>query len=185
MRSTLLKLLALMFFAITVAGCLTVEKKEYVFEITGKNSGKLTIKYVNIMSLNDSLPGDAAEADYQQLMDDYILGTTIEDAYPTATNIQKRLYEENGQLNGEVTMEFTDLSQVKLYQYDKKSPIMFSVAQTQDSEGYITSNGTYGSDDYMKVVFWPKKTKMMTVTTSVDEPGEDSYSLVYQYRENK
>jgi len=183
MKSKILKVLALVFLAIAVTGCLTVEKKEYIFELS-KDSGKLTIKYINILSLNDSIPGDAAEADYMELMDDYINGQTIEESYPNATNINKRLYVENGQLCGEVTMDFTNISQVLLYQLDKKSPFMFSISETIDSESYITSNGTYGSDDYMKVVFWPKKAKMLTVTTSVEEPSEDAYSLVEEYNRN-
>lgn len=183
MKSSFLKILALVFLAIAVTGCLTVEKKEYIFELT-KDSGKLTIKYINILSLNDSIPGDAAEADYMELMDDYINGETIEESYPNASNINKRLYVENGQLCGEVTMDFTDISQAMLYRLDKKSPYMFSISETIDGESYITSNGTYGNEEYMKVVFWPKKAKMLTVTTSVEEPSEDAYSLADEHKRN-
>ena len=171
--------------AIIISSCLTVEKKTYKFEITGKNSGKLTIKYVNLMSMPDYMEeegGDNSWADFEDLIETYINGTRIENDYPMASNIQKRLFEENGQLCGEVTMDFTNLEAVRLYQFDKKSPVCFSISNTIDGESYVTSNGILGSSDFMNVVFWKSGTKVMEVTTQVTTPDEETQSLVKHYR---
>lgn len=176
------KIILIAVLAFFISSCLTVEQKKYVFEFTGTNSGTLTITYVNLFSqMDDSL--DISEEDFDELIEDYINGTSIEDDYPLATNIKKRLYEENGKLNGEVTMDFTSLDAVRLYQFDKKSPITFNVGQSIDSESLESSNGTLGNKDYMNVIFWSKKAKRLEVLTSVDEyDTEDCVSLVKQYR---
>ncbi|HRS54417.1 MAG TPA: hypothetical protein P5250_06895 [Bacteroidales bacterium] len=179
MQKFRLIIIAIAFLAFAMSSCLTVEKKQYTFEFTGNNSGKLTIKYINIMGSEDDST-KTTEEDFYELIDDYYNGDKIEKNYPYATNIQKRLFEENGQLCGEVTMNFNNLSAARLYQYDKKSPIMFSISQALDSEEYLESNGTYGGE-FMKVVFWPKGTKKLTITTKVSSP--DSYtSLLADYK---
>lgn len=165
--------------AFSISSCLTVEKKQYTFEMTGKNSGKLTIKYINIMSNVDSA-GYTEIQDFDELISDYINGNKVEESYPGAQNIKKRLFEENGVLCGEVTMDFPDLESARLYQFDKKSPFMF-YASSVDGETYVESNGTYGGDN-MPVVLWPIKLKKLTVTTSVSTPSDESYvSLLGEY----
>jgi hypothetical protein len=177
-----LKFIAVAFLAFLISSCLTVEKKNYKFEITGNNSGKLTITYVNIFSQMDDST-DVSEQDFEELINDYINGDKIEENFPLASNIKKRLYEENGKLNGEVTMEFSSLEAVRLFQLNKKSPICFNVGQTIDSESFISTNGTYGNKDYMNVIFWNPKTKVLELTTSVNEFYEDDcVSLIKQYR---
>ena len=104
--------------ALIATGCLTVEKKIYTFHFTGKTSGTLTIKYVNLLSMSDygeDEDGNAidnASEDFDDLVGTYLNGTTLEETYPLATNVQKRLFEENGQLCGEVTMDFRDRKSV-------------------------------------------------------------------------
>lgn len=165
--------------AVILTGCLTVEKKQYTFEFTGKNSGKLTIKYINIMSNVDSA-GYTEIVDFDDLVTNYLNGTKIEESYPGATNITKRVFEENGVLCGEVTMEFPNLEAARLYQYDKKSPFMF-YASSVDGETYVESNGVYGGDN-LPVVMWPAKLKKLVVTTSVSKPSDESYvSLLGEY----
>lgn len=94
-------------------------KKEYNFELTGENSGRLTIRYINILSVMDD-GQDVTTADFQELLDKYINGDQILQDYPGATNIKTRLFEDNNQLCGEVSLDFADLSSARLYQYDKK-----------------------------------------------------------------
>jgi hypothetical protein len=178
----------LLFFAIGVFGlilssCLTVEKKQYTFEFTGKNAGKLTIKYINIMSNVDSA-GVTEVEDFKDLTTNYVDGDKISTSYPEAKNITKRLFEENGVLCGEVTMEFTDLAAARLYQFDKKSPYMF-YASSVDGETFVESNGTYGGE-YMPVVIFPANLKKLTVTTSIGKPGDqNAVSLLGEYNKSK
>jgi len=163
--------------------CLTVEKKQYTFKFTGKNAGTLSIKYINIMSIVDSA-GVTEVTDFEDMITNYLNGRKIEEAYPTAVNIKKNLFEENGKLCAEVTMEFTDLAAARLYQFDKKSPFMFNAASV-DGETYLESNGVYGGD-FMPVVFWNTKEKTLTVTTSVSQPTDETYvSLLAEYNKWK
>jgi len=170
-------------FALFLSSCLTVEKKQYTFELTGKDSGKLTIKYINIMSNVDSA-GVTEIKDFQELLDTYVKGTKIEETYPNAKNFSKRLFEENGVLCGEVSMDFPDLTAARLYQLDKKSPYMF-YASSVDGETYLESNGTYGGE-FMPVVIFSNSMKKLVVTTSVSKPTEESYvSLLKLYKDSK
>lgn len=183
MPKLIISMMFLFFLVIGFTSCLSVEKKEYIFEFTGVNSGKLTIRYINIYSNMDD-GKDVSADDFKDVLDKYINGSQIEEDYPGAKNITKRLYEENGQLHGEVTMEFSDLNSARLYQYDRSGPIMMNISTAYDSEAYLSSNGEYGND-HMPVVFWPAQTKKLQVTTSVSKPEETSVSLVNAYREWK
>lgn len=179
MKKHAVRLTALAFLAFFLSSCLTVEKKEYSWEITGDNSGKLTISYINIMSdMDDTL--DVSAEDFDELLNSYLYGTSIDDRYPMASNIEKRLYVKDNQLCGEITMEFNDLQAVHLYRHEKKGPYMFCVNTAPDTESYESSNGEFGGD-YMPVVFWSNKTEQLDLTTFIQEMDESTISLVGQY----
>lgn len=165
---------------LAVTSCLTVEKKEYTFEMTGDNSGTLTIRYINILSVMDDTT-DVSAADFQELLDKYINGDQLSQDYPGATNLRKRLYEDDGRLCAEVILDFPDLAAARLYQYDKKSPVMLCISAAYDSETYVSSNGSYGND-FMPVVFWPSGSKKLELTTSITAVDETTIPLVDAYR---
>ena len=171
------------FLAFFVTSCLTVEKKEYSFEFTGKNTGTLTIKYYNIMSSKDD-DLDVSKEDFDDLIKDYIKGDEIEKTYPNASNVKKRLFEENGKLCGEVKMDFSNLAAVKLYKHSKKGPYMLAFTDGLSSESYIESNGSYGGK-IMPVVFWSKKLKKLTVVTKIEDDTDDTISLLKHYNDWK
>ena len=175
---TLLILLALLF-----TGCLTVEKKEYTFQLKDNNSGTLTIKFINIMSMKDDAL-DVSQGDFEELITNYIEGNEIEVDYEKALVRSKRLFEENGTLCGEVIIDFDNLASVGLYQYDSKSPLMFNVGSFLDSETYLNSNGEFGGE-VMPVVFWPKSLKTLTLSTYITDPDETTVGLLTEYHEWK
>ncbi len=165
-----------------LSGCLTCEKKEYTFELTGKDSGKLTIKFINIMStMDDTL--DVSEDDFSSLLTDYYEGTEIENGFADATVVDKKLFEENGVLCGQIVLEFSDLAMGHLYQHHNKGPLMYCLScNSIDSEYFADSNGEYGGD-VMPVVFWDSDLKTLTLTTSVTAPDETTISLLDKYLE--
>lgn len=173
--------LILFVFFTAFTSCLTVEKKQYTYELTDTNSGRLTIKYINIYSIMDD-GKDVSQEDFNELVDKYLNGNQLMEDFPAASNIKTRLFEENNQLCGEVTLEFADLNSARLYQYDRQCPIMMNISTAFDSETYVSTNGEYGND-HMPVVFWPAGTKKLIVTTSVSQPDETSVSMVEEYRE--
>lgn len=165
-----------------LSGCLTCEKKEYTFEFTGKDSSRLTIKYINLMSTMDDTV-DISEEDFTSLITDYYEGTELENDFPEATVVGKRLFEENGVLCGEIVLEFTGLAAGHLYQYKDKGPIMYCLScYSIDSEYFNESNGEYGGD-VMPVVFWDQGLKTLTLSTDVTFPDETTISLLDKYQE--
>lgn len=166
------------------SGCLTVQFKEYKFHFDSKNSGTLTITFKNIFSMISE--GDDADstvdADYNDLVNNYLKDTGIEDDFPDAEVVSKKLYEDNGMLCGQIVLKFTDPKQVNLYKYDKKSPWMFSL---KASETFYESNGTYPGD-YMPVVLWKKNIKDdLVVTVNVSEPESTDLSLLTTWKNSQ
>ena len=177
------KIFAFILVAVLMTGCLTVEKKEYSFQLKDNNSGSLTIKFINIMSMKDDAL-DVSQNDFEELVTNYIEGTEIEMDYEKAIVRSKRLFEENGVLCGEIIIDFNDLASVGLYQYDSKSPLMFNVGSFLDSETYLNSNGEFGGE-VMPVVFWPKSLKTLTLSTYITDPDESTVPLLTEYKEWK
>ncbi len=172
-----LQILILIVVAVSISGCLTCEKKEYVFKLTGANSGKLTIKYVNIFSSLIDSTGELA-VDYDELINMWLLGEKIERDFPGAKKFKKKLYKENGTLCGEVTMEFDDLSKVNLYRHMGKGPYMFSMSGVNDdSEVFLQSNGEFGGEK-MPVIFWPEDTRTLRFSTKVATPDSTCVSML-------
>lgn len=177
---TISSIIMILMIMIGFSSCLTVESKEYTYELTTNHSGKLTIKYVNIYSIMDDGKDVSAE-DFKELVDKYLQGDQIKEEFPTATNVKTRLFEENGNLCGEVTLDFADLNSARLYKFDEKSPIMMNISTAFDSESYVSSNGVFGNE-HMPVVFWPSENKTLTVITSISKPDESSVNLINEYR---
>ena len=181
-KISLLSLVAILVLFV-LNGCLTVESKEYTFELTGTNSGKLTIKYINILStMDDSL--DVSAEDFEELLSNYLYGESLDTDYPTAFNVEKELFEENGVLCGKITMEFNDLAAVKLFRYKSTGPYMLNIGSFLDTETFLESNGDFGGD-YMPVVFWPEDSKVLTLKTGVAQPDETTLSLLDNYQQWK
>jgi hypothetical protein len=170
-------------FILFVSGCLSVEKKTYTFQFTGENSGILTIRYHNIISVVDN-GEETVEEDFQELLNDYIEGSKTEDEYPDATLVEKRFFEEDDVLCAELVFEFNDLESARLFKYDKKGPFMYCLNCYLETEEYGTSNGSYGGE-VMPVVFWESSLKELSLNTMVTPLDETTVSLLPKYKEWK
>ena len=180
----LFRFLFLIIIPVTLAGCLTCEKKEYVFQLTGENSGRLTIKYVNIFSSMIDSTGELT-ADYDEMMTMWLNGKKLESDFPGATKFRKRLFRENGSLCGEVSMEFDNLSKVHLYRYKGKGPFMISMSSlADDNEQFSQTNGDYGGEK-MPIVFWPGDARTLKFTTKIAEPDSTCVSMLDMWEEKK
>jgi hypothetical protein len=167
-----------------LVSCLTCERKEYTFQLTNVNSGRLTIKYVNIFSSLVDSSGELS-ADYDEMINLWLLGEKVERDFPKAKKFKKRLFEENGVLCGEVTMEFDDLANVNLYRYMQKGPYMFSMSGVNDDdEKFAQSNGEFGGDK-IPVIFWPEDTRTLRFSTKIAEPDSTSVSMLERWKLNQ
>ena len=171
------------FLALVLSGCLTCEKKEYVFELTGPESGRLTIRYINIFSNSLDSTGEV-QADYDELAGMWLNGEKIERDYPEATKIKKRLYESDGQLCGEVTMEFRNLKDVRLFRYNESCPYMLNTTtMADDGETFLNANGDFGGDN-MPVIFWRPDNKTLRLSTTIARPDSTTVSLLDIWKAN-
>jgi hypothetical protein len=166
-----------------VSSCLTCETKEYKFAFTGKGKGTLTVKYNNIFSKNNDeelTMKEELQNDYDELMDDYMKGDQLVSVFPNAKLVSRRLYEENGKLNGEAIYEFSTIGQIHLFQTDAKGPYMF-LLNSFSFETVTSTNGTQGPD-YFNAIYWNKKLKNLEFNTSVDELDEVATSLLPMWK---
>ena len=180
MKKMFFTVFVLFFSMILINGCLTVEKKEYKIKLTGPNSGKGIIKYINILSQKDN-EKDVSMKDFAELITDYIEGDKIQNDFPGISNVQKKIFEENGMLCAEFSFDFDSLNHVKLFKYDKDSPYMLMVKESFSNEEYVESNGEYNINN-MPVVFWNKNTKEFNWKTRVATDSNNVISLLDQYR---
>jgi hypothetical protein len=183
MKKSNLSLYSVILLTFLITGCLTVEKKEYTFELKDSKSGTLTIKFINIMSMMDDTM-NVSDSDFTELISTYIDGDQLETDFEPAVVKSKRLFEEGGMLCGEAVIEFNELNEVGLYQYDEGCPIMFNVSSFLESETFLSSNGEYGGE-IMPVVFWEKSLKTLKLTTTITAPDETTIGLLSIYNQRK
>lgn len=162
------------------SGCLTLGFKEYRFQINTDHSGTLTIKFVNIKSSCDSkVTADSVrQVDYSELINDFINGNRIEEDFNRAKIISKKLFEEKGQLCGEVIITFDSLSQVNIFQYEKNGPYM--LLGNVLNEKYSDSNGKQGPE-YFPAVIWDNKQTMLYLKNSLDDKIDSANEILSLY----
>lgn len=167
------------FFMLTVSliGCLTVETKEYSFKLKDGKSGSGKIKYINIMHTMDS--ASTVEAEYEDLMTNYLNGSKPEDEMQGVKNVKKRLFEEDNQLCGEITFDFDDITTLKFFNYNQKvwTYSLGGGSLFGGSENYFNSNGTFGGEN-MPVIFWDGDNKQFEFKTTVAQNDKKNESML-------
>lgn len=185
-----MKIKYLLFFVIAgivsagLAGCLTVETKEYSYDLKSGNSGSGKIKYINIMRTDDS--ASTIEADYQDLITSYLKGNKPEDEMLGVKNVKKRLFEEDNHLCGELTFDFDDITSLKFFNYNGKvwayNLSSNSMGLFGGNESYFSSNGTFGGEN-MPVIFWDSKDKEFEFKTTVSQNDKKNTGLLNIWRQ--
>lgn len=179
---TRLLFLAIAFVTILVLvpGCLIVDTKEYHITLRDGGAGEARIIFNDIQSETDDTV-DVTKSDFDQLIDLYLHGSQLERDNPGYKNVEKRLYEKDGKLSGEVSFSFDSLAVMRLFQYDGEGPLMYFVGSPLSSEVMVETNGTYGRD-WMPLVFWPKGTKELYIKTRVVSQGSYHRPLLALYK---
>ena len=80
-------------------------------------------------------------------------GDKIKNDFPGISNVNKKIFEENGVLCAEFTFDFDSLHQIKLFKYDMDSPYMLMVKESFSNEEYEESDGEYNLNN-LPIIFW-------------------------------
>lgn len=167
----------LFILAASFAGCLTMESKEYTFKLKDGKKGSGKIKYINIMHTMDS--ASTPEAEYEDLVANYLNGKKPEDEMLGVKNVKKRLFEEDNQLCGEITFDFDDITTLKFFNY-KDMVWAYSLGGGSlfgGNEAFFSSNGTHGGEN-MNAIFWDGDQKEFTFKTTVTQNDKKNESLL-------
>jgi hypothetical protein len=179
-KNPVFSILLVVLCAMCAGGCLTAERKEIAFTIKPDGSGSGKITFYNIMSAEEGK--DVSLTDYTELVNKYLKGTKFEDYYPQYFNFNKRLFTQDGKLNGEITFDFLNYEDAGLYRYQNKGPWMYYIGLKSDVgiDHFDTSNGTLGSDQ-MPVVFWPEGTTEFHINSKFERSDLDVHQLTAFY----
>lgn len=155
------------------SGCLEIGRMTYRFDLaTGRG----------MLVLEDIGTDDASKAldDFATLVNEYVLGDRVQDEHPGWRVGDRRLFENEGRLDGVVTFGFDDPADAMLYQHDKKSARLWCADR---SEEVIATSGTI-VPMYPACVMFDRKAKTLevTVTTSTDASEHTRTSLLPQFQ---
>ncbi len=135
---------------LALTGCLDYDRMFLRFDtkaLTGE------IVYRNLVSDDPS----TLEADYQELVR-YRDTNQLESENPGWKNVEKELYEEDGQLHGRVTFAVDDLAGAHIYKHDRRSAYIYCAGDT-----VLWTNGRDISDALQGCVAWNRRTKVLEV----------------------
>ena len=179
-KNRLLPILLAIVCAAGMSGCLTAERKEIIYTLKPDGSGSGKVTFYNIMSAEEGK--DVSLNDYTELVNRYLKGTKFEDYYPQYFNFNKRLYEQDGKLNGEITFDFQHYEDAGLYRHENKGPWMYYIGVKSDVgvDHYDSSNGTVGPDQ-IPMVFWPEGTTQFRVVSKFERTDLDLHQLTAFY----
>lgn len=160
---------------IMINGCLTAEFKEISCQISEDGSGYGEIVYHNLLSQKYT-DDDSPEEDFSELISQYIDGNVTEEEMPSIIIKSKKLFLENEKLNARIEFEFKNISDIKFFQYNSDSPIMYHISTV--NETFVESNGFY-NEEIMPVVFWERTIKNLKLKTSISgeiDPESNSFT---------
>ncbi|MFI5263454.1 MAG: hypothetical protein ACHQM6_02955 [Candidatus Kapaibacterium sp.] len=178
---------AALFSFLLFSGCLTADHKEIRLTLNADGkSGTGKITFTNIVSEPDDSSKDNSKDDFNNtLITEYYQGRKIEESTKGMQNVKKRLYLEDDKLMGEVTFDFDDIANLGFYRYKGQGPYMYYTI----SDGYFTSgqfeatNGTYGDEKTMPVIFWDANAKDFYFKVALSTPNVVHHSLSNFYKE--
>lgn len=154
-----------------LAGCLEIGRMTYRFDLaTGR--GMLVLEDIGT---DDPT---TADRDFASLVNEYILGSHVQDDHPRWRVGERRIFEAEGRLDGVVTFGFDRPEDAGLYQHDKKSAYLWCAA---DDETVVSTSGSV-VPMYPDCVMFDRKAKVAEVTVTVGKEGGNRTTLLPQFR---
>jgi len=152
-----IKILSLILLVISVQGCLVFNTVSYEVNMNDDNSGTVNLHVNDIKS--DALNVSELEEDKNQLFtfilksDDFV--NQMKDEGKIITD--RKLFESNGKLNGNLSYDFNDISTVEGIQY--QDPYYFLTLSLEDS--VVSTNGEIIFSEGLKRIMWDNSMKLL------------------------
>ncbi len=182
-RSLIKAAVSVSLLSLLITGCLVSEKKEYVFRVEADGSGSGSVKYINLVSQNDD-GKDVSFKDFAELVTDYIEGDKFLDENPAWTIQDKKLYEKDGVLVGEVSFTFTSWDSAGFLRTKGCAccPTFYYLEEV-NNESYESSNGTNLKElGKIPLVAFDAGTKEFRITTTQLTDLSDTSPLLPHYK---
>lgn len=191
-RNILLAAIFLGLFAV-LSGCIVPETKEYRFKLNPDGSGSGTVTFVNLVSQDDD-ERDVSFKDFSELVTDFLQGTDFEDQNPAYHVTNKRLFEKDGKLMGEVAFTFSSLDSVGFFRQPNCDCCPTLLYAEAFQENYVGSDGKFlgdttsspfGNGSATPFIVWPAGAREFYVKTSVLENLDNTHSLLAYWQDWK
>lgn len=153
------------------SGCPEIGRITYRFDLPS-GSGSLEFEDIGTDS-----PSSAA-SDFAEIVNDWLLGSKVQDEHPSWRVGERKLLEREGRLDGLVLFTFDRPADAGLYQYDRKSPYLWCAGE---EELVVSTNGTV-VPTYPSCVFFDRKIKRVEVTVTKGDSTGGRSSLLPQYQ---
>lgn len=159
---------------LVLTGCPEIGRMTYRFDLA-KGTGSLTLD-----DIGTDDPASAAR-DFALLVNEYLLGTKVQEEHPSWRVGERRLYEEGGRLDGIVSFTFDDAAGAGLYQHSRKTDLLWCAGE---GETVVATSGEV-VPLYPSCVFFDRKQKQHEVTVTTGSPSRTSLLPLYQAWDGK
>ena len=163
------------------SGCLTADHKEVRLSLdpNGKSGHGLIIFSKISSSVGDT--SDVSKQDFNSLVAEYYQGRRIEIENTGMKNVKKKLYKAEGQLIGEISFDFDDVSTLGVLRYKNGPYMYYTISDGFFTSGlYETSNGSYMGEK-LPVIFWDTDERDLNFKMSLTTAQEAHKSLIPYY----
>jgi len=167
------KLLFVTGLLVLATACPEVERKVYTFDLKAHTG---TLVFENIVT--DDPPN--ANDDFMKVVTQVVKGTKLEQDHTGWSISDKKLYENDGRLDGKATFTFGSTSGAGIYQHDKKAPLIWCTRRDED-EVIVSTNGTR-IPELPGCIAWDRKASKLTVTVRSAKLTGEEKSLVDPWR---
>jgi len=165
------RLLAITLMSAPLTACLDFERMTMSFDVKSLSA---ELEYINLVSDNP----ESVEDDFQELLR-YLGEPVLKQENPGWGNIEKELYEIDGQLNGKVSYEVASLADAGIYKHDRRSPYVYCT-----DDVVLRTNGRDISHALSGCVAWSRRTKVLEVELG-DGVAAGSASLLGRWKEHQ
>ncbi len=174
-----------LFLLVTFSGCLTFHEVSYEVKLSNPNEGSVLVTMFDIRSTASA--NDEFNDDKKNLFQ-YMLKSKqfIEEQKPQGKDIiSRKLFLENGKLNGQAEYKFIDISNVEGMKYEGG----FHYINLKTDDSVIATNGeVIKSQDYKRIVWDSTFTELKFTMLANPFNSKDHYRLLapyYNQKENK